>query len=320
MDLVLPSEFKDIASVLQVDAQILGDYSIKAIDARHLQDVLGSTKDHNTWIKAQIRRCMLEQNIDYEVLTQEGEYVKNPKNGDLMPGKSKKQYILTVEAAKEIATISQTPKGKQVRKYFLHMEKIAQESYQQELLVVDSKDAIAAQEFDYMASVMSKHVGKWWGQGYVQKQVAMIAVDVDQRHHTNISRFIPAPTALPMQKEEVDVTKGEHLLRQAVGSKELSTVDFAKAVGLDSTTPFNETLIALGYQRRLKASNRRGVSGYALVEGKELYANQIPISTHNSPFKGKHKITSWIFNSFTEAEIDKIKLYAKLNFPRNCTI
>lgn len=65
----LPEEFATIASVLQLDAQLLGDYSIKAVNGRQLQEALGSTKDHTNWAKYQITRLKLEQGVDYEILS-----------------------------------------------------------------------------------------------------------------------------------------------------------------------------------------------------------------------------------------------------------
>jgi phage anti-repressor protein len=65
----IPEEFREIASVLQLDAQLLGDYSVKAVNGRQLQEALGSTKAHTNWAKYQITRLKLEQGIDYGILS-----------------------------------------------------------------------------------------------------------------------------------------------------------------------------------------------------------------------------------------------------------
>lgn len=219
----LPEEFAEIASVLQLDAQLLGDYSVKAINGRNLQRVLNSTKDHTTWAKTQIQRLSLEHGIDYEILSN----LRSPSEGST---NSRHQvettYCFPLEVGKTIAMISNAEKGNLVRKYFLHMELVAQEAYRGELPVIQlpihsNEEMRALEEFDYYAKVLTSALSGAWSQGYVQKSISMAAVDVDHRHGTHITRLIPAPVALPGQKEEIDITKGEHMLRQTIGSKEM---------------------------------------------------------------------------------------------------
>jgi hypothetical protein len=163
---------------------------------------------------------------------------------------------------------------------------------------------------------MTRAIETGWGKGYVQKMIAQVAMDTDQRHGTDLSRLIPAVTALPGQKEEIDLAKGEHLLRQVIGSKECNLTQFKDLFGLKSTTPLNETLVALGYQTVLKSSRKRGISGHQIVHGKENYAIQIPIS--GGEFKGQFRISAWILNSFSDAEKSKIMKHLKKNYKSNC--
>ena len=70
---------------------------------------LGIGKDYSSWIKTQIERADLKQDVDFVVLTQKGE--------------SKIEYFLTIESGKNIAMLSQSQKGKEVRAYFIECEK-----------------------------------------------------------------------------------------------------------------------------------------------------------------------------------------------------
>lgn len=65
----LPEEFATIASVLQLDAQLLGDYSIKAVNGRQLQEALGNVKKHTVWASQQVSHLSLVQGVDYEILS-----------------------------------------------------------------------------------------------------------------------------------------------------------------------------------------------------------------------------------------------------------
>ena len=87
----------------------------KVVNARHLHAFLEIGKDFSTWIKVQIQRCDLVENQDFQVFTQKGE--------NLLGGRPSVEYALSIEAAKEIAMMSQTPKGKMARRYFIECER-----------------------------------------------------------------------------------------------------------------------------------------------------------------------------------------------------
>ena len=91
----------------------------KVVNARHLHAFLEIGKDFSNWIKAQIQRCDLVENVDYQPLAQKGER----SEGGRFNGSNKIEYALSIEAAKEIAMMSQTPKGKMARRYFIECER-----------------------------------------------------------------------------------------------------------------------------------------------------------------------------------------------------
>lgn len=80
-----------------------------------MHEFLESRKDFSSWIKDRIERYDLTENEDYVIFTEFGE---NPKGG-----RPKKEYALTLDAAKELSMVEGNEKGKQARKYFIACEK-----------------------------------------------------------------------------------------------------------------------------------------------------------------------------------------------------
>lgn len=89
----------------------------QVVNARELHQFLEISKPFASWIKMQIERCDLMENTDYQALTQK---VENP-NG--VGCSHRIEYALTIDAAKEVAMMSQTEKGRQARRYFIECEK-----------------------------------------------------------------------------------------------------------------------------------------------------------------------------------------------------
>jgi len=86
-----------------------------AISAKDLHLFLGSKKDFSAWIKNRIDKYGLVENQDYTVFTQSG---VNP-----LGGRPSIDYVLTIDAAKELAMVEGNAKGKQARQYFIDCEK-----------------------------------------------------------------------------------------------------------------------------------------------------------------------------------------------------
>ncbi|TJO38026.1 hypothetical protein C9000_07880 [Escherichia coli] len=89
----------------------------EAVNGRQLHEVMGVKTPYHMWIKRQIKACGLRKSLDFEVLN------KNVHN--LEGGRPASEYLLTIEAAKHIAMIQHTPKGRAVRDYFIEREKEA---------------------------------------------------------------------------------------------------------------------------------------------------------------------------------------------------
>jgi len=101
--------------IITITTRIIGTEETNAVNARELHKALELRKDFSDWIKAQIQGLGLEENVDYILLPQKVEQVSGAKY--------LKEYILTLDAAKHIAMASRSAKGREVRAYFIEIEK-----------------------------------------------------------------------------------------------------------------------------------------------------------------------------------------------------
>jgi phage anti-repressor protein len=81
-------------------------------NARELHEFLEVSTRYNDWIKDKIEKYDFIENQDYITVTE-----------NLVSGGKQNIHILTLDTAKEIAMVQNNEKGKQVRKYFIAIEK-----------------------------------------------------------------------------------------------------------------------------------------------------------------------------------------------------
>lgn len=93
----------------------------KCISARDLHVFLESKKDFSDWFKHRVNKYGLIEKEDYILLPQ---IVEQKKQG----GHNAKDYVLSINAAKELAMVEGNDKGKQARQYFIHCEKQLKEA------------------------------------------------------------------------------------------------------------------------------------------------------------------------------------------------
>jgi phage anti-repressor protein len=95
------------------------------VSARHLHAFLGSKRQYIDWITDRIEQYEFTEDEDYIFIH---EKVKK-SDGTKGRGRPKMEYYLTMDMAKELSMIESTERGKQARKYFIEMEKIAVEEF-----------------------------------------------------------------------------------------------------------------------------------------------------------------------------------------------
>ena len=81
--------------LVKIERNQIAGKTVQTANARELHTFLAVKKDFSDWIKAQIKRAMLVENVDFVVLPQKGE--------NLSGGRPALEYHLTIEAGKHIA-------------------------------------------------------------------------------------------------------------------------------------------------------------------------------------------------------------------------
>ena len=97
------------------------------VNARELYKWLGVGRDFSTWIKDRVKKYDFIEDLDY--------FTSIPQFGDGSDGSRKgkatdpktgkvvaKEYIISVDMAKELAMVENSEIGKKVRKYFIRVE------------------------------------------------------------------------------------------------------------------------------------------------------------------------------------------------------
>ena len=104
-----------MSEIIKISSEVIGTEKTNSVNARELHQVLEIDKKFADWINAQINSLGLEKNVDYIV------YEEKVKAGNGFT--TKKEYIITTDTAKHISMASRTAKGKEVRNYFIQIEK-----------------------------------------------------------------------------------------------------------------------------------------------------------------------------------------------------
>ncbi|UYZ74492.1 antA/AntB antirepressor family protein [Moraxella bovis] len=113
-------------------------------DARQLHKFLGVGRDFSNWIKNRIKEYGFVKNQDFII-------VQNLSSPKLANSKARKQmmidYHITLDMAKELAMVEKNAKGREIRRYFIQMEKQALQSTQS-LTAQITETCITLQHFD----------------------------------------------------------------------------------------------------------------------------------------------------------------------------
>jgi len=96
------------------------DTGEKVVYGTELHKVLQVRSRYNDWIKKRLLECDAIENEDFETVTQ-----------NLVTGGYVNERIIKLDAAKEMAMLERNEMGKQVRRYFIQVEKKYKEQTQQ---------------------------------------------------------------------------------------------------------------------------------------------------------------------------------------------
>jgi len=104
-----------VADLLPIRTLPLGEEQVNSVSARDLHAFLEVGKVFGAWINERIEAYEFQEHRDFEVFSESG---NNPQGG-----RPAKEYLLTLDMAKELAMVERNEKGKQARQYFLECER-----------------------------------------------------------------------------------------------------------------------------------------------------------------------------------------------------
>lgn len=121
-------------------------------DARDLHTFMNVGRDFSTWIKDRIEQYGFAEGEDYSPIEghrygAEDDFCSpNPgSKTDRRGGHNRTDYHLTLDMAKELAMVENNEQGRQVRRYFIAMERQARESRGATYLSINQQLAIHRQ-------------------------------------------------------------------------------------------------------------------------------------------------------------------------------
>lgn len=143
--------------LIDVFAGIIGGIKTQLCKATDLHAFLDVGTKFADWIRGRIEKYGFVENQDF-ILVSENTEIKNGRGGD----RRSKEYHLTLDTAKELAMVENNDKGRQVRRYFIGMEKQAiaalmQQQAQQPLLI--SRQAITPEQKAALHEIVANRAG-----------------------------------------------------------------------------------------------------------------------------------------------------------------
>lgn len=110
------------------------------VNARELHEFLDVGRDFSNWIKDRIAKYGFVEGEDYSPILAN-------RVGDGV-GKPKTEYLLTLDTAKEIAMTENNERGRQVRRYFIEVEKRVRRMFSSPRLLEELKAEVVEETLD----------------------------------------------------------------------------------------------------------------------------------------------------------------------------
>lgn len=106
---------KSIVPIYEKNCIDGSNFHEQVVNARELWKALGSKQEFANWIKNRIESYGFQENSDYISFD---EVIKRATGAT-----TKREYLLTLDTAKELAMVESNEKGQMVRRYFIEAEK-----------------------------------------------------------------------------------------------------------------------------------------------------------------------------------------------------
>ena len=104
--------------IINITTATINNEEVNAVNARELHEKLGVKTQFKDWMPRRIEEYGFEEGRDFTVL-------KNERGRNANGKFCSKEYIISIEMAKELAMVENNERGREIRRYFIEVEKNA---------------------------------------------------------------------------------------------------------------------------------------------------------------------------------------------------
>ena len=240
-----------MTNIIKVTKNEIGNAELNSVNARDIHNYLQVNSKFADWIKRAISKYDFKENIDYVC------FLKNEKAGN---NAISREYIVTMDMAKELAMLENNPKGKETRKYFINCEKELQKS----------SPYAALQE---IATFQKRQLEQLQGMG-----------DILINQQVQISNLANIVVNLSKQNS-CDITQNEQSNKKVIKNKDAISIDFK--ISRDFTDFYDLNYIELEILKVLIEKNE--FLDKRVIDGKNYFKLTLKMMVEFSSVKTSEK-------------------------------
>lgn len=141
---------KSIVPIYEKNCIDGSNFHEQVINARELWEALGSKQEYANWIKNRLSSYGFQENVDYISFDK---VIKRETGAT-----TRREYILSLDTAKEIAMVENNESGRMIRRYFIEAEK-----RYRELKIIRARSKAERRLFtDILKEVLPESPNKKW--------------------------------------------------------------------------------------------------------------------------------------------------------------
>ena len=240
-----------MTNIIKITKNEIGNAELNSVNARDIHNYLQVNSKFADWIKRAISKYDFKENIDYVC------FLKNEKAGN---NAISREYIVTMDMAKELAMLENNPKGRETRKYFINCEKELQKS----------SPYAALQE---IATFQKRQLEQLQGMG-----------DILINQQVQISNLANIVVNLSKQNS-CDITQNEQSNKKVIKNKENINIDFK--ISRDFTDFYDLNYIELEILKVLIEKNE--FLDKRVIDGKNYFKLTLKMMVEFSSVKTSEK-------------------------------
>ena len=155
----------------------ISNTQIDAVNAKALHSFLEVGKRYTTWISGRINQYKFKENQDFII---------SPNSGrNSGRGRPSKEYIISLDMAKELSMVERTDKGREARRYFIDCERRLNELPQQKPLPAYISQTLTPIRYHGLNIVVVQHNHETW----VDFRSVVNATNLDYRYQASRAKL-----------------------------------------------------------------------------------------------------------------------------------